>query len=161
MDSKERQDMLVAAVNFLQSPQVTSSFTEKLCFLKDKGLTETEIHNAIESAIAGRQLINSSSSAFSGILNALLLTGLAFGAHQAYKYYSEQKAQPSLTDIMNQVKELERAVSRNQQSFQTEIRSIKSLMLSKENFPTPQAIPAWQMLDKKDQPNEDGDSTIN
>lgn len=87
MDSQTRQEFVRAAVVFLQNPKLTdSSLKDKLKFLKDKGLSEIEVDEALNLALVNRNQTQG------GKWNFLLILGLCIGGYKLYQAYIESKA---------------------------------------------------------------------
>jgi hypothetical protein len=87
MDSQTRQEYVRAAVSFLQNPKlVDSPLKDKLKFLKDKGLSDVEVDEALNLALISRHQTQS------GKWNFLLILGLCIGGYKLYQAYLEQKA---------------------------------------------------------------------
>lgn len=170
MNSQNRQEFIKAAVSFLQNPKlVDSSLKDKLKFLRDKGLNECEVDEALNLALINRKQPQSSR------WNFLILLGLCVGGYRLYKTYVEsnqmynaqqnsgkqqtqgkQKTEddkesredmPTLQEILQRMTELKRLIELQRNNFTTEIQSIKTLLLGHEKFAAPPVIPAWQLKD--------------
>lgn len=86
MDSQCRQEYIRAAISFLQNPKLSdSSLKDKLQFLRNKGLTEIEVDEALNLALINRQ------TAQHGRWNFLLVLGLCVGAFRLYQAYLDTK----------------------------------------------------------------------
>lgn len=176
MDSQSRQDYVRAAVSFLQNPKlVDSSLKDKLRFLRDKGLSDVEVDEALNLALVNRH------QSQSGKWNFLLVLGLCVGGYKLYQAYLESKTrhnsdhqnatnpmvqekttplndilskpkpvlgdQSTLNDILTRMVELKRLVELQRTNFGTEIQSLKTLLLGHEKFAAPPKIPEWQLKD--------------
>lgn len=150
MDNHSRQEFIRAAVNFLQNPKLTGSpLKEKLKFLKDKGLNEIEVDEALNLALVNRQQPQN------GRWNFLLMLGLCIGGYKLYRAYLEQrqeketteKDQPTLNDIVLKVSELKKQIELQRVNLTSEVQSLKTLLLGHERFAAPPVIPAWQLKD--------------
>lgn len=87
MDPQTRQEYVRAAISFLQNPKLAESpLKKKLNFLKDKGLSDVEVDEALNLALIQR---NQSQS---GRWNFLLILGLCIGGYKLYQAYLEQKS---------------------------------------------------------------------
>lgn len=184
MNPQSRQEFIKAAVSFLQNPKlVDSSLKDKLKFLKDKGLNECEVDEALNLALINRSQPQSSR------WNFLIVLGLCVGGYKLYKTYVEtnqinmtqqssnerqirenQKIQddkrekdeemPTLQEILQRMADLKRLIELQRTNFSTEIQSIKTLLLGHEKFAAPPVIPVWQLKDsdeKTDTPNDQKD----
>lgn len=159
MDSQNRQEFIRAAVNFLQNPKLNGSpLKEKLKFLRDKGLNETEVDEALNLALVSRQQTQN------GRWNFFLILGLCIGGYKLYKAFlesSEQrqeketaeklldKDQPTLKDIVFKVSELKKQIELQRINLTSEVQSLKTLLLGHERFAAPPVIPAWQLKDSE------------
>lgn len=86
MDALSRQDYIRAAISFLQNPKlVDSPLQDKLKFLRDKGLTEIEVDEALNLALVERQKPNNSR------WNFFVILGLCFSGYKLYRAYIESK----------------------------------------------------------------------
>lgn len=178
MDDQTRQEYVRAAISFLQNPKlVDSTLQDKLRFLKDKGLSQVEVDEALNLALINRH------QSQGGKWNYLLVLGLCIGGYRLYQAYLESqnkmaetpstsgqtsksrslqtnksnifgaqinqdgKDNLSLSDILQKMNELKRLVELQRTNFQTEIQSIKTLLLGHEKFAAPPVIPAWQLKD--------------
>lgn len=176
MDSHSRQEYVRAAVSFLQNPKlVDSSLKDKLKFLRDKGLSDLEVDEALNLALVSR---NQSQS---GKWNFILILGLCIGGYKLYQAYLEQKARkiegdqkegeqsrtgdqklvanssrhqdvseldsnhPTLNEILQKMSELKKLVELQRSNFGTEMQSLKTLLLGHEKFAAPPKIPEWQL----------------
>lgn len=182
MDASTRQEYVRAAANFLQNPKlIDSSLKDKLQFLKEKGLTELEVDEALNSALIHRQ------SNQNGRWNFILIFGLCIGGYKLYQAYLQYKndnhttlnvsggkrnkssedihddgkskeqlpvADPiTLAEIMQKIAELKRLIELQRNNFASDIQSLKTLLLGHEKFAAPPVIPAWQ-LEKSDPKSE-------
>lgn len=87
MESDTRQEYIKAAISFLQNPKLSdSSLKEKLQFLKDKGLSELEIDEALNLALINRQ-----SNSSSGRWNFFVVLSFCLMSYRFYKAYLEWK----------------------------------------------------------------------
>lgn len=186
MNPQNRQEYIRAAVSFLQNPKlVDSSLKEKLKFLKDKGLNELEVDEALNLALVNRQQTQSSR------WNFLIVLGLCVGGYKLYKTYMETKQKhasqhnipdkkkadqrqrvedekkkqdedmPTLQEILQRMAELKRLIELQRNNFATDIQSLKTLLLGHEKFAAPPVIPAWQLKDleeKAEVPKEQKDT---
>lgn len=128
-----------AAVTFLQSQKLSSlPLKDKLKFLKEKGLNELEIDEALNMALH-RQ--NKQSNSW----NFLIFAGICFGGYKLYNAYLEKQKQkdPTLDEILKTITELKRLI----ESQKGDIQSLKTLMLSHDKFAAPPVIPEWQLKD--------------
>jgi len=167
MDNQARQEYIRAAVSFLQDPKlVGSSLQDKLKFLKNKGLSQVEVDEALNLALINRNQSHSSR------WNFFLVVGLFAAAYKIYQAYeknydqsaskrtedvskregkeercAENKENMSFAEILKQVSELKTLLEIQQRSIQREIQSMKTLLLGHEKFAAPPAIPAWQLKD--------------
>lgn len=171
MNPQSRQEFIKAAVSFLQNPKLAdSSLKDKLKFLKDKGLNEYEVDEALNLALINRKQPQSSR------WNFLIILGLCVGGYKLYRTYvdsnqidlteqssskqqirekqkieNEKKEQdeemPTLHEILQRMAELKRLIELQRSNFSTEILSIKTLLLGHEKFAAPPVIPAWQLKD--------------
>lgn len=171
MDPQNRQEFIKAAVSFLQNPKlIDSSLKDKLKFLRDKGLNECEVDEALNLALINRRQPQSSR------WNFLIILGLCVGGYRLYKTYVEsnqiynaqqnsgkqqtygnQKTEdekkercediPTLREILQRMSELKRLIELQRNNFTTDIQSIKTLLLGHEKFAAPPVIPAWQLKD--------------
>lgn len=145
-----RQEYIRAAVSFLQNPKLSStSLKDKLKFLKDKGLSEFEVDEALNLAVNRQQPSNGSTWNFFIILGACAM------GYRLYKMYLEtQKPEPEQPKVeptnQTDVKDLLIKMGELRRLMESEMKTIKALLLSHEKFAP--AIPAWQL---KDQENED------
>lgn len=186
MDDQTRQEYVKAAVSFLQNPKlVDSSLKDKLKFLRDKGLSDVEVDEALNLALVNRH------QSQSGRWNFFLIMGLCIGGYKLYQAYLEGKAkqnerqqtsveskpltqktnllhnihneaqamlnedQPTLNEILKRMVELKKLVELQRSNFGTEIQSLKTLLLGHEKFAAPPKIPEWQLKD--DTKQEEGD----
>lgn len=168
-----RQEMLKAAVYFLQNPQLSGSpLGSKRQFLLDKGLLEEEIEDAINLAL-NHAANNQLSSQGSNKWNFLLILGLCYGGYSLYNFYTtyqetkrmekqrklEESAQKkpvyTLKDIMDRMLTIQRTLDIQKSSLSTEIQSVKSLLLSHNQFTGPPTIPAWQLNDDEEKSKPD------
>jgi len=164
MSTENRQEFIKAAISFLQNPKLTdSSLKDKLKFLRDKGLSDMEVDEALNLALVNRQQPQS------GRWNFLLILGLCFGGYKLYKAYQETRESPtikqqvtktepregndslSLADIMQKISELHKILELQRSNFSADIQSLKTLLLSHERFAAPPMIPAWQLTDPEDE----------
>lgn len=156
LEDASRQNLIIAAVDFLQNPQlIRSPLKDKLKFLQDKGLSELEIDEAINSAVAGRQSL----IVPTGKWNMFFVAAFAIGGYQLYRMYlnyrhEEEKIKNvviqkpmTLVDIMTKMNDIQKTVEGHRQEFKAEIRSLRSLMLGHEKFTSPPTIPSWQLSD--------------
>lgn len=82
MDQQTRQEYIRAAVSFLQNPKlIDSTLQEKLTFLRNKGLTEVELDEALNYALISRH------QSQSGKWNFILILGLCVGGYKLYQAY--------------------------------------------------------------------------
>jgi hypothetical protein len=186
MDPQSRQEYVRAAISFLQNPKLAeSSLKEKLKFLKDKGLSDIEVDEALNLALIQR---NQSQS---GKWNFLLILGLCISGYKLYQAYLDQQAhrveggktkqkecvggdqkslasdkgrqenteldknQPTLSDILQKMTELKKLIELQRTNFGAEIQSLKTLMLGHDKFAAPPKIPEWQMPTTKEQPSKE------
>lgn len=95
MDQQTRQEFIRAAVSFLQNPKlIDSPLQDKLKFLRDKGLTEVELDEALNYALISRH------QSQSGKWNFILILGLCIGGYKLYQAYlksSQAEASTSTT----------------------------------------------------------------
>lgn len=162
MDSQTRQEFIRAAVNFLQNPKLLESpLKEKLKFLKDKGLNDLEVDEALNLALVNRQQPQN------GRWNFFLILGLCFGSYKLYKAYLEsvesqkedketvgkiqEREQPTLNDIVLKLSELKKQIELQRSNLTSEVQSLKTLLLGHERFAAPPVIPAWQLKDSETQ----------
>lgn len=184
MDSQTRQEFVRAAVGFLQNPKlIDSSLQDKLKFLRDKGLSDIEVDEAINLAIVNRH------QSQGGKWNFILVLGLCVGGYKLYQAYLEsKKAQtdvnknretgptpepllsktsplqndhskdnPTLDEIIQKIAELKKLIELQRTNFGQEVQSLKTLLLGHEKFAAPPVIPAWQLGDsetKEELPSE-------
>ena len=176
MDSNSRQEYVRAAVSFLQNPKlVDSTLKDKLKFLRDKGLSDLEVDEALNLALVPKNRSQGDK------WNFLLILGLCFGGYKLYQAYLEQRAtkaegeqakrdsrqtqdgdrllandtrdhggitdrsQPTLTEIMQKMSELKKLIELQRTNFGTEMQSLKTLLLGHEKFAAPPKIPEWQL----------------
>lgn len=128
-----------AAITFLQSQKLVGlPLKDKLKFLQEKGLNESEIDEALNSAIYRQDKHGSS-------WNFLILIGLCFGGYKLYNAYLEREKHkdPTLDEILKSITEIKRLV----ESHRSDIQSLKTLMLSHDKFAAPPVIPEWQLKD--------------
>uniref|UniRef100_A0A6G1S471 Peroxisomal membrane protein PEX14 n=1 Tax=Aceria tosichella TaxID=561515 RepID=A0A6G1S471_9ACAR len=168
MDSQTRQEYVRAAVSFLQNPKlVDSTLKDKLKFLRDKGLSDLEVDEALNLALVPR------SQSQSGKWNFLLILGVCIGGYKLYQAYLEQKSrkieseqttrqqdliepdrnQPTLNDILQKMSELKKLIELQRSNFGTEMQSLKTLLLGHEKFAAPPEIPKWQLPVAPTDPN--------
>lgn len=188
MSSETRQEFVRAAVGFLQNPKlIDSPLKDKLKFLRDKGLSDIEVDEALNLALVSRHQSQSSR------WNFLLLLGLCIGGYKLYQSYLESKEKlanqqrdterlrhdedklvqshelriqqqgdhPTLSEILEKMAELKRLIELQRTNFGTEIQSLKTLLLGHEKFAAPPVIPAWQMgdSDSKESQSPEKDSS--
>lgn len=184
MDS--RQEYIRAAVSFLQNPKlVDSSLNDKLNFLKDKGLSKVEVDEALNLALINRHQTQSGgwnymlvlglciggyklyqaymsqketekleqaerplSHRFSGSIKAEKASGSASTSHAS---------QRDNEDVLSKIIELKRSLEHQRTSLQSEIQSIKTILLGHEKFAAPPKIPEWQL--EKDDTGDGGESS--
>lgn len=156
-----------AAIEFLQNPKLRlNGLQEKLDFLKQKGLNQNEIDEAINLA-----LIKKDGSG--GKWNFFFIVGLFIGGFKLYEYYSQQQncsnqrpkeeagtqvdksedadnSEPttvtkSLKDIMDELTRLKSHLEWHRTNTSSELQSIKTLILGHEKFASPPVIPSWQL----------------
>lgn len=166
MESQTRQEFIRAAVNFLQNPTLSDSpLKEKLKFLRDKGLNEVEVDEALNLALVNRQ------HPPNGRWNFFLILGLCLGGYKLYKAYLEsvgqekeekgtvprfqEKDQLTLNDIVLKVSELKKQIELQRSNLTSEVQSLKTLLLGHERFAAPPVIPAWQLKDSETHGNVD------
>lgn len=191
MDSQNRQEIVRAAISFLQNPKLMdSSLNDKLQFLKDKGLTQIEIDEALNLALINRQ--NTQHSRW----NFLIILGLCVGGYKLYQTYLESretymtqkkeealrqseeakkevsaqkeldqqaKDAPTLTEILQKMTELKSLIELQRNNINKDIQSLKTLLLGHEKFAAPPLIPAWQLKnldDHEDTSSETGPSKV-
>lgn len=86
MDAQTRQEYIRAAISFLQNPKlVDSPLKDKLKFLKDKGLSDVEMDEALNLALVNRHQTQG------GKWNFLLILGICVGGYKLYQAYLESK----------------------------------------------------------------------
>lgn len=203
--------MILTAVNFLNNPKVAQSpLSQKIAFLKKKGLTDKEVESALKQAsqysgdsinrknfaplvVSPPPLIQHVPfwSRVNRIGTSIIVIGIAlYGIHRFYKLYIEPwlfgakglkrhsqadqlvEISRSLSQLKRTVAVLEETVSAQKMQMdkfflnevneymptpvvlsqvRAEINSLKSLLLSRHQFPAipkPSAtIPQWQMSD--------------
>lgn len=152
MDSLGRQEYIRAAVSFLQDPKlIDSNLQDKLKFLKDKGLSQNEVDEALNLALINRR------QSQDGKWNFLLVLGLCVGSYKLYQAFvssAEPKQIPvpqeqekmSFADILQKLTELKRIMEQQK----NELQSVKTLILGHEKFAAPPVIPPWQMKDAEE-----------
>lgn len=92
MDATNRQDYIKAAVSFLQNPKlVESSLQDKLKFLREKGLTDVEVDEALNLALIDRQKSHGNS------WNFLIVLGLCYSGYKLYKAYIDSRSESQTT----------------------------------------------------------------
>lgn len=181
MSSDSRQEFVRAAVSFLQNPKlVDSSLKDKLKFLRDKGLTELEVDEALNSALVYRH------QSQHGKWNYLIILGLCLGGYKLYQAYLESRENfraqqkiaeqqqeeekeskrreqekiqheqdsPTIAEILVKLAELKKLVEHQRRSSASEIQSLKTLLVGHEKFAAPPVIPAWQLKEEKVGPVE-------
>ena len=168
MNSQTRQEFVRAGVSFLQSPNLRfATLADKLEFLRNKGLSQIEIDETLNLALINRNKTQT------GKWNFLLVLCLCLGGYQLYRNYSQPIEEPivqkkktkpetspgekllapinpsvensklSLSDILKEMSALKEILNRQRDSFQSEIQSIKKLLMSHKNFPAPPVLPPW------------------
>lgn len=183
MTSQPRQEFVRAAISFLQNPKlVDSSLKDKLKFLRDKGLSDIEVDEALNLALVNRHQSNS------GKWNFLIILGLCFGGYKLYQAYLDSKqkqcdqpqkpaektkllysidnesqnindnGQPTFNEILRRMSELKRLMELQRTNFSTEIQSLKTLLLGHEKFAAPPKIPEWQLKDDVKEEKNDSNS---
>lgn len=182
MSEQTRQEFIRAAVSFLQNPKLSdSSLQDKLKFLKNKGLSQVEVDEALNLALINRQ------QPAQGKWNFLLILGLCVGGYKLYQLYLESlgkstddqsektkrevarnqqeleiskkdRDQPTLQNILSQMAELKRLIESHRSAFSTDIQSLKTLLLGHEKFAAPPTIPSWQLNDSKNSKETDSSS---
>lgn len=178
MDSQTRQEYIRAAVSFLQDAKlIDSTLQDKLKFLRDKGLNELEVDEALNLALVNRH------QPHHGKWNFLLILGLCVGGYKLYTSYmaaletkreeekrvesekeEERKVekkqlsiiQNTINDLTYKHDELKKSIELQRSNISTDIQSLKTLLLGHEKFAAPPIIPAWQLKD-----SEPTDSTDN
>lgn len=161
-DSSTRQEFIRAAVSFLQNPKlVDSPLKDKLKFLKDKGLNEIEVDEALNLALINRH------QSQGGKWNFLLILGICIGGYKLYQAYIESKKEkkpvqreetivqhedefPTLNEILQRMAELKRLIELQRNNLASDIQSLKTLLLGHEKFAAPPVIPAWQLESNED-----------
>lgn len=185
MESQTRQEFIRAAVGFLQNPKLLDSpLKDKLKFLRDKGLSDVEVDEALNLALISRQQPQN------GRWNFLLVLGLCLGGYKLYQAYLESKKglanvqqsssrqqqeqtspkqpmdelkrqqeinAPTLNEILSKMSELKKLIELQRSNFNTEIQSLKTLLLGHEKFAAPPVIPAWQLKDVESQETQSTD----
>lgn len=162
MDSETRQEMVRAAISFLQNPKLGgNTLKDKLEFLKNKGLTEVEVDEALNMALINRH------KSTDGRWNFLLIFGLCIGGYRLYQAYKKDVPPPiekkdlkkeklpevttlnesAVVDILTKLGDLKRLLEAQKSSINKDIQSLKTLLVGHERFASPPVIPAWQ-LDK-------------
>lgn len=176
MDSQSRQEYVRAAISFLQNPKlIDSPLKDKLRFLKDKGLSDLEVDEALNLALSQRH------QSQGGKWNFLLILGICVGGYKLYQAYLEQKANkataepkdarnvtvqptltsentgqgessatiaadhPTLSEILKVMSELKQLIELQRSNFRQDVQSLKTLLLGHEKFAAPPKIPEWQM----------------
>lgn len=179
MDTKTRQELIRAAVGFLQNPKLAdSSLKDKLKFLKNKGLSDVEVDEALNLALISRH------QSQGGRWNFLIVLGLCCAGYKLYQAYLKSKEKlasqqgdsarqyrnersapvsllhaegshqqqggdlVTLNDILQKMSELRKLIELQRSNFGTEIQSLKTLLLGHEKFAAPPVIPAWQLKDE-------------
>lgn len=181
MASQNRQEYIRAAIIFLQNPKlVDSTLKDKLKFLRDKGLTEVELDEALNLALVNRH------QAQHGKWNYLLMLGLCIGGYKLYQFYLENKEKQrvskqeepiklehnqektyheheplKLDEILKKMSELKKLIELQRSNSAADIQSLKTLLLGHEKFAAPPVIPAWQLkdLDSKEEVNDTTNET--
>lgn len=195
METSTRQEYIRAAISFLQNPKlIDSSLKDKLQFLRDKGLTETEVDEALNLALVNRQ-----STRTAGRWNFFLVFSVCILGYRFYKAYLEWKETQvqsstgkqdqnvqaltknisttqhvdsklnlystndqlglgrsndvtmTVSEIVQRVSELKSLLEYQGDRFSSEIKSLKTLLLSHEKFAAPPVIPAWQLEGTKEE----------
>lgn len=182
MESQTRQEFIRAAVSFLQNPKlIDSPLQDKLKFLRDKGLSETELDEALNYALISRH------QSQSGKWNFILVLGLCIGGYKLYQAYLSQKSMskeeipqkvehrrrqeernertlvldketPTLNEIMDKMSELKKLIELQRSNFASDVQSLKTLLLGHEKFAAPPVIPAWQLAESEDKLDKNRDS---
>lgn len=131
-----REELIRAALVFLRDPKLASStLKDKLDFLKGKGLTQPELDHALNLALVKK-------SEPSGTWNIILIMGICIGGYKLYTAYKESQPtceKPKSEEILRKISELS-----------SEVRLLKTLLLSHERFAAPPKIPEWQLKDAED-----------
>lgn len=183
MESQTRQEFIRAAVSFLQNPKlVDSPLQDKLKFLRDKGLSETELDEALNYALISRH------QSQSGRWNFILILGLCIGGYKLYQAYLNQKSMsaepqqktehdrkqeknngyliikdketPTLGEILDKMNELKKLIELQRSNFASDVQSLKTLLLGHEKFAAPPVIPAWQLAGSDEKPEEKKNSEL-
>lgn len=134
-----REELIRAALVFLRDPKLASStLKDKLDFLKAKGLTQTELDEALNLALVNRSKPN-------GTWNIILMIGICFGTYKLYRAYMDSR-----TEDDHRLAPLERPtrsdeILRKVSELASEVKLLKTLLLGHERFAAPPKIPEWQL----------------
>lgn len=183
METSTRQEHIRAATNFLRNPSLDSPLKDKLQFLRDKGLSELELDEALNLALTCRQ------PATKGKWNFLIVFSICILGYRFYKAYLEWqqasfepnedttknnrkstessikessqlvvnndgKEVMSITEIIQKMTELKKLIEYQGTRLTDEMQSLKKLLVSPEKFPSPPIIPAWQLKESGDKVDE-------
>lgn len=192
MDAASRQDYIRAAVSFLQNPKlVESSLQDKLKFLREKGLTDIEVDEALNLALVDRH------KSQGGGWNFFIVLGLCLSGYKLYKAYMDSKCEnravpetvgkksvhskqeasderisqskislsetdpESLSLILEEVRALKSKTDWCKNSLSNDIKALQTLLLGHEKLAAPPVIPAWQMESSKEGAKEYDGPTLN
>lgn len=174
MESSTRQEHIRAATSFLRNPNLDSPLKDKLQFLRDKGLSEIELDEALNLALTCRQ------SPTKGKWNFFIVFSMCILGYKFYKAYLEwQEASRasgdnadketskinqtivkttnhnkfrdtgndsmSITEIMEKMTELKKLIEYQGTRLTDEMQSLKKLLVGPEKFKSPPGLPAWQL----------------
>lgn len=183
METITRQEHIMAAIDFLRNPNLDSPLKEKLQFLKDKGLSEMELDEALNLALSCRQ------STTRGRWNFFIVFSMCILGFRLYKAYLEWKLTSkggddhanktereqtqsisrasnniksrsetidvmSISEIAQRMSELKKLIEYQGSKLTDEMQSLKKLLVSPEKFVSPPIIPAWQLKDSGDEVDE-------
>lgn len=152
MATQMREELIRAALVFLRDPKLASStLKDKLEFLRGKGLTQTELDEALNLALISRAKPN-------GTWNIILMLGLCIGGYKLYKAYTESQSQCQTSEkqpihqVQPQVEQSPKSelILSKVSELAAEIKLLKTLLLSHERFAAPPKIPEWQLNDDAD-----------
>ena len=165
MESLTRQEHIRAATNFLRNPNLDSPLKDKLQFLRDKGLSELEVEEAINLALSSKQSTSKGNWNFLFVFSMCILGYKFYKAYLEYQNTNQDKKTEQISsassniqskceipdsEIVQKLAELRRVVEYQGSRLTEEIESLKRLSVSPENFPSAPQIPPWQLEDKTD-----------